>query len=801
MGRYWHFRRLAAALAVVTVMASASFAQTVIKINSFNDLRKIGRDAGYPLSGNYELAADIDASSSRSQAFEPIGPFSGTFDGKGHTINGLYIKLPARQEIGLFGNTVNAEIRDIILVADSIIGELTVGALVGSATATTIQNCHTRGYIGGKGSVGGIVGYAGDATITNSGSKSDCYASGYQGTGWEAGSVGGLVGHAESGTVITASYATGNVTSLLNNAGGLVGYSDGVIINKCYSTGNVSGTEDVGGFIGNANGFNASADTISNCYSSGNVSNSNNYVSNIGGFAGHSPGTVMINCYSTGRVNGGRGFGMYIQQTSNCFWDIQTSNQPDTLGGEQGKQERLGLVTGKTTAEMMRRATFTGWDFETVWDISEGNDYPKLRGAIGYLLNLTYTAGTGGRIIGTSSQFVKRGADGSTVVAMADAGYVFAKWSDGVTASERIDRNVTSDIYVTAVFTPADPRVLSYSAGAGGKISGQVSQTIPVGGNGSSVTAVPDTGYIFAEWSDGVKTAIRTDNNVQSNITVTASFTKVYTLRYTAGVGGYITGSGTQTVSPGSSGSAVTATPNSGYRFVSWSDGVTTAARTDANVSADISVTATFARVEYTLNYELGTGGREIVGSPQQTVLPGASGTEVYVLAETGYTFARWSDGSIANPRTDRDVQDDITVKAYFADAEGNVSVLTPNRVVPQVKPKEEAVVIAPAIILAGEFTAGPNPVGRGLGSVGFFRQGKRVTNTELRIYDATGNAVGKVKITDNALGNQARRKVGSWDLRDKSGRLVSEGTYLVKGVLKTSDGKKEKVSVIVGVR
>jgi hypothetical protein len=40
---------------------------------------------------------------------------------------------------------------------------------------------------------------------------------------------------------------------------------------------------------------------------------------------------------------------------------------------------------------------------------------------------------------------------------------------------------------------------------------------------------------------------------------------------------------------------------------------------------------------------------------------------------------------------------------------------------------------------------------------------------------------------------------MGSWDLTDEKGRLVSEGTYLVKGVIKTSNGKSEKVSVIVG--
>ena len=134
-------------------------------------------------------------------------------------------------------------------------------------------------------------------------------------------------------------------------------------------------------------------------------------------------------------------------------------------------------------------------------------------------------------------------------------------------------------------------------------------------------------------------------------------------------------------------------------------------------------------------------------------------------------------------------------------EAKPPTSVASGDRVIPQTKPKEEATVIASITALSGEFTAGPNPVSKQSGSVNFYRQGKRVGNSELRIYDATGNVINKVKISDKALNSQARRQVGSWDLKDSKGRPVSEGTYLVKGVVKTSDGKGEKVSVILGVR
>jgi hypothetical protein len=128
-------------------------------------------------------------------------------------------------------------------------------------------------------------------------------------------------------------------------------------------------------------------------------------------------------------------------------------------------------------------------------------------------------------------------------------------------------------------------------------------------------------------------------------------------------------------------------------------------------------------------------------------------------------------------------------------------SVAERDREVPSVVVGKEAVVVVPASGVSGEFTVGPNPVARSAGKVGFFRQGKRVDNATLTVYDASGNVVSKVRVSDKALGTQDRRQVGEWNLKDSKGRLVPEGTYLVRGVVKTSDGKSEKVSVVVGVR
>jgi Divergent InlB B-repeat domain len=144
--------------------------------------------------------------------------------------------------------------------------------------------------------------------------------------------------------------------------------------------------------------------------------------------------------------------------------------------------------------------------------------------------------------------------------------------------------------------TITSTHTLTYNHGANGTISGSTPQTVDYGGSGTQVTAVPNTGYHFTSWSDGVLTAARTDTNVTGNITVTANFAiNTYTLTYNHDANGTVTGTTPQTINYGSDGSAVTAVPNNGYRFVNWSDLSTNNPRTDTNVTADLTVTANFA--------------------------------------------------------------------------------------------------------------------------------------------------------------------------------------------------------------
>ena len=105
-----------------------------IAIKNAAELAKIGKNPKYPLDGDYSLVADIDLSTLTT--FTPIGGaesesgivsgpnvFSGTFDGRGHTISGLRLAVSSgkRVHVGLFGSVGSddendrAAIRNLIL--------------------------------------------------------------------------------------------------------------------------------------------------------------------------------------------------------------------------------------------------------------------------------------------------------------------------------------------------------------------------------------------------------------------------------------------------------------------------------------------------------------------------------------------------------------------------------------------------------------------------------------------------------------------------------------------------------------
>jgi uncharacterized repeat protein (TIGR02543 family) len=221
---------------------------------------------------------------------------------------------------------------------------------------------------------------------------------------------------------------------------------------------------------------------------------------------------------------------------------------------------------------------------------------------------LTYAAGANGTISGTSPQTVGYGLSGSAVTAVANTGYHFVDWSDGVATDARTDLTVNANLSVTANFA-INKYALSVTA-TNGTVAKNPDQTEYNYGTTVELTATPATGYRFVDWTgdatgstNPVSIAMDGNKNVTANFAITT-----FTLTYAAGANGTISGTSPQTVGYGLPGSAVTAVGNTGYHFVDWSDGSTANPRTDANVTADISVTANFA-IDATTPKGFVTGG------------------------------------------------------------------------------------------------------------------------------------------------------------------------------------------------
>jgi hypothetical protein len=205
-----------------------------------------------------------------------------------------------------------------------------------------------------------------------------------------------------------------------------------------------------------------------------------------------------------------------------------------------------------------------------------------------------------------------------------------------------------------------------YIAGEGGTIDGIAEQEIRYGEDATTVIAVPNDGYKFVKWSDGITTQERQDKNITADKSVIAEFAKIkITVTYTASEGGTIDGISEQEIKYGEDATAVVAVPDAGYKFVKWSDGITTQERQDKNITADKSVAAEFAKIKITVTYTASEGGT-IDGISEQEIKYGEDATTVIAVPNDGYKFVKWSDGKENADRKDINITSPISVVAEF---------------------------------------------------------------------------------------------------------------------------------------
>ena len=223
------------------------------------------------------LTANIDL---KNEEWTPIGigngtenngatidfPYSGTFDGNGHTISGLNVNYRNKNG-GLFCYVMNATIKNLTVagsVTHSSGDGVAYGGIVGCADSSTIENCTNRCTVTGNWYAGGIVGWSTDSDIigcANFGNISSPFFS-----GGICGKIGGQNDAAGIDATIRDCYNVGMVSG--NYAGGITGQSDSehidILIANCYNVGSLHGSDGTGEIIGDL--FGPTCTTIDNCY-------------------------------------------------------------------------------------------------------------------------------------------------------------------------------------------------------------------------------------------------------------------------------------------------------------------------------------------------------------------------------------------------------------------------------------------------------------------------------------------------------------------------------------------------------
>lgn len=313
-----------------------------------------------------------------------------------------------------------------------------------------------------------------------------------------------------------------------------------------------------------------------------------------------------------------------------------------TLNGTEVSTENPATVQITDNANYVANFNFDNFDLNV--SVAEGQDE---RGTV---------TGAGNYPYGTQVE----------IAAVANDGFLFTNWNDGVTTATRTVTVDGATEYVASFRTDAiyTVTVIAENGTVSGAGTGFVENDLV------SLNAVPATGYRFVNYTDAEGTVL-SDNaaysfNITSDVTLTANFAALpydvvlnvndAAMGTVAGAGEYNFGTQVE----------ISATANEGYRFVQWSDDVTTNPRTIV-VTADVELTAQFEAIPATVYYIAATavnGTVEGAGEYEE-------GDQVTLTATANncYQFAGWMNGtelvSTANPYIFNATQN-VTLMAIF---------------------------------------------------------------------------------------------------------------------------------------
>lgn len=306
------------------------------------------------------------------------GYFSGNFRGNGYLISGIYIG--SGTNIGLFSR-LNDEgtIDGITLVNSYLAGKSRIGGIVGYNNGGMIKNCSNYScVISTSGIAGGICG-ASQYTDYYSNIIVNCVN---YGDVCSAGShVGGIVGESlRDDILMCANY--GNICADGSYIGGIVGFAEMYpTILKNVNYGTVSGGSYVGGICGQTEGETYLTQCISDCYNTGNVKGSDS----VGGILGNSLSCKLTNCYNLASIDGTSNIGAIVGYTDSIFGKSEEHYNYYLDGcAVSGCGNAVNISDGveeKSVAQLKDRTNYYNWDFDAIWSISadKNGGYPYLQ--------------------------------------------------------------------------------------------------------------------------------------------------------------------------------------------------------------------------------------------------------------------------------------------------------------------------------------------------------------------------------------------------------------------------------------
>lgn len=358
------------------------------QISTAADLTQVYRKGYYKLMNDIDLTNYINQFYS-SEGWESIGRDGSEtiyFDGNNHKVTGLWCNS-TRNNTGLFSCFAKGYIKNLTVETANgkqVKGGANTGIIIGKMINGTIENCRVAGNLSDGTPVGGVVGLMVNGTI------SKCRADVTINTTGATSYVGGLVGEITAGQ-IDQCFTTGTLTATGTESyvGGLIGKNKSTVTNS-YSSAVVSSSYNAAGLVA----YNYSV--VDKCYAFGNLY-SKNYAAGVIGY-NDGANAVVKNCaamnnnidvvYESQQVQQGGGYGQRIiggikngapapELNNNALKTMQLS----VNGVAQTVYDDIMNGVAKTLDELTNVNTYEGmgWDFASVWGMSEDSNYPKLQ--------------------------------------------------------------------------------------------------------------------------------------------------------------------------------------------------------------------------------------------------------------------------------------------------------------------------------------------------------------------------------------------------------------------------------------